>query len=166
MQNVFALYTTETFGWSVADTGEMFSIFWAYRAVMVGGFIPVFSYFVPPEKWWTAMIVSRIALSCDIAGMVLFGFAKLDVLFFAIGVLTAIGATIVVALRGIFSTSVSKQRQGLMLAAVASLEIIETIGGGPLFEAIYSASIKSIASLTFWVAAGMSALALVLTIFL
>lgn len=51
-----------------------------------------------------------------------------------------------------------------MLSSVAFLELIETVAGNPLYQAIYTASADSIPALTFYVAGALAAISLCLTV--
>lgn len=64
--------------------------------------------FLPFE---TMSIVCRIALVSYVASMILFGVVNVGILFFAIGVLYALGAIMTVSLRSLYSQSVEHKRQ-------------------------------------------------------
>lgn len=173
---VIILYSGYVFDWGTFESSRFVSALSMVRVIILMGIFPVINYYgrtLPSERRRAAGIVDRqvgadnldvwvlrIALVSDLAGSIGYIVARSDRLFFASGMVTAIGGLGGATSQAIITKHVPSERVGQLLGAVGMLHALARVLGPVLFNGLYAATVATFPQAIFVLLAAIFGVAL------
>ncbi|KPM39793.1 hypothetical protein AK830_g6794 [Neonectria ditissima] len=181
---VIILYSGYTFHWGTFESSRFVSALSMVRVVVLMGVFPVINYLgrtrpaarrskagLPLEAThagadYLDIWVLRAALISDILGSVGYSLARSDGVFFACGMVTAIGGLGGATSQAIITKHVPSERVGQILGAVGMLHALTRVVGPVLFNGLYAATVADFPQAIFVLLTATFVTALVASFFL
>ena len=157
---VIILYSGYIFNWGTFESSRFVSALSLVRVVVLMGIFPVINYFgrvrpaarrrrdsgiAPTEKNSGAdnldIWVLRVALVSDILGSVGYTLARSEGLFFASGMVTALGGLGSATIQATLTKHVPSNRVGQLLGAIGMLHALARVLGPLAFNGLYAATV-------------------------
>ncbi|KAI5463268.1 major facilitator superfamily domain-containing protein [Mariannaea sp. PMI_226] len=157
--SVIILYSGYIFNWGTFESSRFVSALSMIRVFILMGLFPIINYFGrtrPAARRRAAGLVDtqvgadnldvwvlRVALVSDIIGAVGYTLARSDKLFFASGMVTAVGGLGGATTQAMITKHVPPGRVGQLLGAVGMLHALCRVLGPVLFNGVYAATVKT-----------------------
>ncbi|KAK7418487.1 hypothetical protein QQZ08_011239 [Neonectria magnoliae] len=181
---VIILYGGFTFHWGTFESSTFVSALSMVRVVVLMGVFPVINYFgrtrlaarrsrlgLPPAETHVGadhldIWVLRAALISDILGSLGYSLARSDGVFFASGMVTAVGGLGGATSQAMITKHVPNERVGQILGAVGMLHALTRVVGPVLFNGLYAATVGVFPQAVFVLLAATFVFALATSFFL
>lgn len=181
---VIILYSEYTFGWGTLESSQFISALSFVRVITLMGIFPAINYFArvrPARKRQSQGItvkernsgadnidiwVMRVALISEVLGVIGYILARNENIFFASGMVTALGGLGSATIQAVVTKHVPQQRVGEVLGAIGMLHALSRVVGPVIYNGIYAATVGSFDQAFFVVLCGVFGLALLSTFLL
>ncbi|CAM1511371.1 Fc.00g088840.m01.CDS01 [Cosmosporella sp. VM-42] len=159
---VIILYSEYTFDWGNFESSRFVSALSLVRVVVLMAIFPVINYYGrvrpaarrrresgidPGEKNSGAdtldIWVLRVALASDVLGGIGYTLARSEGLFFASGMVTAMGGLGSATIQAVVTKHVPSNRVGQILGAIGMLHALARVLGPLLFNSLYAATVAT-----------------------
>lgn len=179
---VIILYSETTFKWGNFESSRFISSLSLVRVVILMGVFPVINYFgrIRPaarRERETGIVaidknsgadtldiwVLRIALLSDVLGSIGYILARTEGVFFAMGMVTALGGLGSATIQAVVTKHVPSDRVGQLLGAIGMLHALARVGGPVLFNGLFAATVGVYPQAVFVLLAGIFGIGLVAT---
>lgn len=181
---VIILYSEYTFGWGTFESSKFISALSFVRVIILMGIFPAINYFArvrPAMKRQAQGItvkeknsgadtidiwIMRIALISEVFGVIGYILARNENVFFASGMVTALGGLGSATIQASVTKHVPQQRVGQVLGAIGMLHALSRVVGPVIFNGIYAATVGSFDQAFFVVLCGVFGFAFLSTLVL
>lgn len=173
---VVILYSGYIFDWGTFESSRFVSALSMVRVVVLMVIFPIINYYGrarPAARRKAAGIVERrvgadnldiwvlrFALISDLAGAIGYTMARSEGLFFASGMVTAIGGLGGATSQAIITKHVPSERVGQLLGAIGMLHALARVLGPVMFNGLYAATVEKFPQAIFVLLASIFAVAL------
>lgn len=181
---VLIIYTGYVLHWGTVDMSMFVSAICMVRVVVLLGVLPAINYFArtlparrrgestetTAEKRHGAdrldLIILRFALLSDVIGSTSYIFARNGHMFYASGLMTALGGMGSATIGSIITKHIPQSRVGQTLGAVGMLHALARVAGPLLFNALYYLTVDVFPQAIFVLLASLFGIALLTALFI
>ncbi|KAI1814479.1 MFS general substrate transporter [Poronia punctata] len=182
---VFILYAKYMFNWNTMDTSRYVSLVSLVRVIVLLVIFPSLNYFFRTRPLrrqqkqsgevlekansgadWLDIWLIRIALCCDLTGMVGYCLVRTEELFVLSGAFTAFGGLASATIQAAVTKQIPAERVGAMLGAMGLLHASSRVIGPILFDGIYAGTVATFPQAFVVVLASLFGVSVLASIFL